>query len=169
MSDSNKKTKINNKWQLIVNKIYHKTDNLTSAVGFSLLLWVEYLKKQNLFFMHIYYYAVSNVMKHWLHKACFFKFFNTNQVLKGLESISTIVPFTMTPFLVKLSFAVLWTTFKIGHSNSTSAKNKWIKWSTMIKRHEKIVYNTNANLIKAAITLREIHAWCKWIHRCRGE
>lgn len=61
MSDSKKQ---NENWQLNVNKIYHETDNLTSAVRFSLLLWVEYLRKQNYFFMQVYYYAVSNVIKH---------------------------------------------------------------------------------------------------------
>ena len=46
----------------------------------------------------------------------------TYQVLKGFESTSTMVPFTMTPISLKSLLALLYTTFKMGHSNSTSVE-----------------------------------------------
>lgn len=46
------------------------------------------------------------------------------QFLKGLESTSTMVPFTMTPISLKSLLALLCTTFKMGHSNSTSVETK---------------------------------------------
>ena len=63
--------------------------------------------------------------------------------MKGFESTSTMVPLTITPFFVKLSFAVLCTTFRIGHSNSTSVQVKTSCFSKII--HEQHAFGQDYN------------------------